>query len=246
MSAERVIVIPARHGSTRFPGKPLALLRGSDGRALPLIAHTWHTARQVPGIARVIVATDDVRIADAARGIGADAVLTPATCRNGTERCAAVLAQLPRAPDLVINLQGDAPLTPPAAIAATIARIADDPALGVATPAVARAPGVAAQPGEVRVRIDPAGRATRFARDARGQWLHLGLYAYRPEALRAYAAAPPDAAETETGLEQLRFLALGIPVGVACCRASRVPGVECNYPHDIARIERALALQAMA
>ena len=96
----RMIVIPARHASTRFPAKPLAPLRGANGTVRPLVERTWRTAIGVPGIDRVIVATDDGRIADTARGFGAEVVMTPATCRNGTERCAADLDDQQHPPQL--------------------------------------------------------------------------------------------------------------------------------------------------
>ena len=86
-----LIVIPARYASTRYPGKPLAELRGASGVPRSLIERSWSAARQVEGIDRVVVATDDARIAEAAEGFGAEVVMTPETCRNGTERCAAVL-----------------------------------------------------------------------------------------------------------------------------------------------------------
>jgi 3-deoxy-manno-octulosonate cytidylyltransferase (CMP-KDO synthetase) len=256
---DRIIVIPARHASTRFPGKPLAALRGAGGVPLPLIARTWRTALAIPGIARVLIATDDTRIAAAARDFGAEVVMTPASCRNGTERCAAVLDRLDRDPDLVINLQGDAPLTPPDAVTALIARIEADPALAVATPAVPCTPAMlaglrddqrAGRVGGTTVVFDRAGRALYFSKQViphippgqTGQvHLHMGVYAYRPAALRAYAAHPPSVLEALEGLEQLRFCDLGLPVGVALCPAPHWPPIECNNPADVPLIERVLA-----
>lgn len=259
----RIIVIPARHGSTRFPAKPLAPLRGAGGAARPLIERTWRTAKAVPGIARVLIATDDDRIATVARGFGADVVMTPATCRNGTERCAAVLDTLTVEPDLVINLQGDAPLTPGHAVAALIARIDAAPGLSVATPAAPCTPGVlaaliadqrAGRVGGTTVVFDAALRALYFSKrviphvhpahlaaQAHGVHLHMGVYAYRPAALRAYAAAPPSRLEQLEGLEQLRFSDIGLPVGVALCPPPAWDAIECNNPGDVALIERVLA-----
>jgi CMP-2-keto-3-deoxyoctulosonic acid synthetase len=129
------IVIPARYASTRFPGKPLIALAGADGARKSLIRRCWEAAERVCGVTRILVATDDDRIADHARGFGAEVVMTPASCRNGTERCAAALSSLSGSVDLVINLQGDAPLTPPDFVEALIvATEADDAA--VATPAM--------------------------------------------------------------------------------------------------------------
>ena len=106
-----LIVIPARYASSRYPGKPLVGLRGPDGEKT-LIRRSWEAATAVFGIARVVVATDDDRIADHAAGFGAEVVMTSSAARNGTERCAEVAALLPGY-GLVVNLQGDAPLTPP-------------------------------------------------------------------------------------------------------------------------------------
>jgi 3-deoxy-manno-octulosonate cytidylyltransferase (CMP-KDO synthetase) len=263
-----VIVIPARYGSTRFAGKPLAPIRGADGAARPLIEHTWRAANMMPGIAQVVIATDDDRIADVARGFGASVVMTPAACANGTERCAALAGTLDPAPDLVINWQGDAPLAPPAAINAMIAAIAADPALQVATPAVPCTPGVlaalsadaaAGRVGGTTVVFDAGGRALYFSKRiiphidpallpgaAAHVHLHLGLYAYRPAALTAYAATAQSRLEQLEGLEQLRFADCGISVGVAVCPAPDWDAIECNNPGDVALIERELARRGIA
>ena len=129
-----VIVIPARHASTRHPGKPLVELRGAGGQARSLIRRSWDAARQVQGADRVIVATDDARIADHAAAFGAEVAMTSPDCRNGTERCAEVLAGLPERPEMIVNLQGDAPLTPPWFVEALVAAMAADETVPVATP----------------------------------------------------------------------------------------------------------------
>ena len=260
---QRVIVIPARHASTRFPGKPLTPLRGAGGQARPLIERTWRTARTVPGIARVLVATDDDGIAATARGFGAEVVMTSSACRNGTERCAAVLGILDFAPDLVINLQGDAPLTPGPVISALIERIEQASDIAVATPASPCTPGLlaslvtdqlAGRVGGTTVVFDKTLRAlyfskrvipfvapARLAAEAHHVHLHMGVYAYRPAALRAYRAAPPSRLEELEGLEQLRFAELGLPIGVALCPAPAWNAIECNNPADVPLIERVLA-----
>ena len=125
---DAVIVIPARYASTRYPGKPLADIRGASGRARSLIRRTWDSAREVEGTARVIVATDDVRIADAATAFGAEVMMTSDSCRNGTERCAEVAKQLGDSVGIIVNLQGDAPLTPPWFIRDLIAAMRARPA----------------------------------------------------------------------------------------------------------------------
>jgi 3-deoxy-manno-octulosonate cytidylyltransferase (CMP-KDO synthetase) len=127
-----LIAIPARYASTRYPGKPLVSLRGPDGDKT-LIRRSWEAAMAVRGIDRVVVATDDARIADHAAGFGAEVVMTSSDARNGTERCAEVAAQLPGF-DVVVNLQGDAPLTPAWFVEDLVAGLAADPAADIATP----------------------------------------------------------------------------------------------------------------
>src|SRR5690606_3111185 len=127
------IVIPARYASTRYPGKPLVELRGASSAGRSLIRRSWEAAMAVKGVDRVVVATDDARIADAATGFGAEVAMTPTSCRNGTERCAVVAEGL-GAGDIVVNLQGDAPLTPPWFIEALVAALTADETRQVATP----------------------------------------------------------------------------------------------------------------
>ncbi|MGB4827411.1 MAG: NTP transferase domain-containing protein, partial [Paracoccaceae bacterium] len=127
-----LIAIPARYASTRYPGKPLVTLRGPDGDKT-LIRRSWEAAMAVSGTSRVVVATDDTRIADHAAGFGAEVVMTSSDARNGTERCAEVAGKLPGF-DVIVNLQGDAPLTPPWFVEDLIAGLAADPAADIATP----------------------------------------------------------------------------------------------------------------
>src|SRR6185437_9234549 len=130
-----VILIPARFASSRYPGKPLVELKGAGGTPKPLIQRSVEAARRVSGISGVFVVTDDDSIADACAKFGVGVIMTSPECRNGTERCAEALAQL-HAPDLVINFQGDALLTPPGFVEALIARMAEDSDALVATPAM--------------------------------------------------------------------------------------------------------------
>src|SRR5690349_10239628 len=130
-----VILIPARYQSTRYPGKPLVGLRGSGGAEKPLIQRSVEAARRVSGISGVFVTTDDERIADACATFGVGVIMTSPECRNGTERCAQALSSL-HDPDLVINFQGDALLTPPGFVEALIDRMRDDQDALVATPAM--------------------------------------------------------------------------------------------------------------
>jgi 3-deoxy-manno-octulosonate cytidylyltransferase (CMP-KDO synthetase) len=256
------IIVPARYASTRYPGKPLVSLKGAAGTFKPLIRRSWEAAMIVPGVARVIVATDDDRIADVARGFGAEVVMTPATCRNGTERCAAVLPALPDV-DLVVNLQGDAPLTPPAFVAALIETMEQDDTIGMATPVLRATPIVharlledqkAGRVGGTTVAIGAHGNALYFSKaviphipaaqagnPALPRFLHIGVYAYRPAMLKAYAALPASPLEELEGLEQLRFLEHGLPVRVVEVAPPGYDLWELNNPEDVPAVEAALA-----
>ncbi|MFP7572453.1 cytidylyltransferase domain-containing protein, partial [Marivita sp. S2033] len=129
-----VVFIPARYASTRYPGKPLVELTGATGVKKPLIQRAWEAAKAVSGVDSVYVLTDDDRIADASRGFGADVLMTSSEARNGSERCAEGLAQLDSAPDVIVNLQGDAPLTPAWFVEALIGAM--QPGVAMATPVV--------------------------------------------------------------------------------------------------------------
>jgi 3-deoxy-manno-octulosonate cytidylyltransferase (CMP-KDO synthetase) len=256
-----VIVIPARFASTRYPGKPLVQLRGASGVAKSLIRRSWDAACSARGADRVVVATDDDRIADHARGFGAEVVMTPAACRNGTERCAAALPQLAGA-DLIVNLQGDAPLTPPWFVEALIEGMAGASAFAAATPVLRcdaeahrrftedRAAG---RVGGTTAVFDRNGRALYFSKEVlpyTGRMFtddqscpvfhHVGVYAYRPDALRAYASWPEGRLETWEGLEQLRFLENGSAVKCVEVDGRGRAFWELNNPVDVDRVEAAL------
>lgn len=258
------IIIPARLASTRFPAKPLALLRGPDGVAREALTYTWETGqaavRALGQDAICVVATDDATIADFADKSGMKVVMTPTQCRNGTERCAAALDAIGEDVDLVVNLQGDAPLTPAHFVAAVAKRLTQEPALGMATVAVPATPGVLqhlladaaeGRVGGTTVVCNRAGHALYFSksiiphvpRDTVPQQpvlLHLGVYAYRPDALRAYAALEPSVLELQEGLEQLRFLDAGMTVGVSVLSPPEWDMVELNNPTDVPLIEAAM------
>jgi len=260
------IVIPARYASTRYPGKPLVPLKGAGGQAKTLIQRSWEAARAVPGGARVIVATDDDRIADAAKAFGAEVAMTPESSRNGTERCAAALDAIGDA-DVIVNLQGDALLTPPAFVGALLAAIAADPTIEVATPAMRATPDIhrrllgdqrEGRVGGTTVAIGANGDALYFSKAVIPHvaaasvgdptlpvFLHVGVYAYRRAALEAYAALPPTRLELLEGLEQLRFLEHGRPVRVVEVAAPGYDIWELNNPEDVAPIEAALAARGL-
>ena len=129
-----LIVIPARYASGRYPGKPLVDLSGATGVSKTLIERAWIAAQSVKGVARVVVATDDIRIQQAAQGFGAEVIMTSTEAQNGTERCAEAVEQLPVDYDIVVNLQGDAPLTPPWFVEDLIAGMRANPEADIATP----------------------------------------------------------------------------------------------------------------
>jgi 3-deoxy-manno-octulosonate cytidylyltransferase (CMP-KDO synthetase) len=256
-----IILIPARYQSTRYPGKPLVELKGAGGSAKPLIQRSVEAARRVAGVSGVFVITDDDRIADACTGFGVGVLMTSPECRNGTERCAEALAQL-HEPDLVINFQGDALLTPPGFVEALIARMDDDQDALVATPALRlrsdevralQAEEAAGRVGGTTVVTDTQGYALYFSKrliphlpsgalhgHVSPVRLHIGVYAYRPEALERYVATPVSDLETLEGLEQLRFLAAGMAIAVVDVETPPFALRELNNPEDVAPIEQAL------
>jgi len=265
-----VIVVPARYASTRYPGKPLVPLKGVGGTSKPLIQRSWEAAVAVPDVARVLVATDDERIAAIAQGFGAEVAMTPETSRNGTERCAAALGLLGDADidaDIIVNLQGDAPLTPPAFVSALIEAMRADPTIQVATPAVRATPEIhrrlladqsEGRVGGTTVAIGANGDGLYFSKaviphvapsavgdPALPVFLHIGVYAYRRAALEAYAALPPTPLEMLEGLEQLRFVEHGLPVRVVEVAAPGYDIWELNNPQDVAPIEAALAARGL-
>ena len=270
--ADVVIVVPARFASTRYLGKPLVGIRGAGGATRPLIERSWNAAcaaaAELGGAVRVIVATDDDRIADRARGFGAEVLLTPESCANGTERCAAVLDRIDAATDIIVNLQGDALLTPPWFLTALVRALRDDPAIAVATPAIRATPVVhrrllddqaAGRVGGTTVATAANGQALYFSKaviphvpDARigdpalPVYLHVGVYAYRRTALARYATLSESVLEGLEGLEQLRFLDGGVPVRVVEVDPMGCDLWELNNPTDLVPIETALMARGIA
>ncbi|NTT87009.1 3-deoxy-manno-octulosonate cytidylyltransferase [Tabrizicola fusiformis] len=256
-----LIAIPARYASTRYPGKPLVSLKGPDGDKT-LIRRSWEAAVAVKGVDRVVVATDDARIADHATGFGAEVVMTSSTCQNGTERCAEVAALLPGF-DVVVNLQGDAPLTPAWFVEGLVAGLLADPEADIATP-VLRCDGRAVagfladrragRVGGTTAVFGAGGRALYFSKEVipyTGKtyadeeptpvFHHVGVYAYRPAALRAYPGWPVGPLETLEGLEQLRFLENGRKVLCVEVQAQGRQFWELNNPSDVPVIEAMMA-----
>ncbi len=258
-------VLPSRFAATRFPGKPLAQIAGR-----PMIAWVLDSARRASGVDKVVVATDDARIAQAVAEIGGEAVMTGPELPSGTDRTAAALAALEAKGehyDCVLNIQGDEPAMHPETVASVVALMRDNPDLPMGTAACPFAHADELfNPNAVKVVCDDRGRALYFSRspipylrnskvfepDFR-PWMapeqlalfqrHLGLYAYRPQALRAFTALPPHPLELTEMLEQLRALAAGMPIGVA-----QTPHLSLgvDVPADVSAVEALLRERGLA
>lgn len=257
-----VILIPARYASSRYPGKPLALLKGADGVQKTLVQRSWEAACAVRNVNAVFVATDDDRIRAAAEGFGAQVIMTSDACENGTLRCADALERAELDADLIVNLQGDAPLTPPWFVDRLIEKMAACPDVDVATPVVRCdsesyahfiADRKAGRVGGTTAVFGAEGRALYFSKEVIPYvdpakiasiecpvFHHVGLYAYRPKALKAYGAAKTGVLEQLEGLEQLRFLENGLDVMCVEVEARGAVFWELNNPEDVLRIEMIL------
>lgn len=234
-------IIPARHASTRFPGKPLALILGR-----PMLAHVYERACRCPELSRVVLATDDERIRAVAEGLGVPVVMTSPAHVSGTDRVLEA-ARLLGTPDdhVVVNIQGDEPALDPAMLT-ELARAFTDPATRAATLATPLDPEEATSPDRVKVVVAGDGNALYFSRAAipfgrdgghRDYLLHVGLYAFRMETLAAFAALPRGRLEALEQLEQLRLLENGIPIRVVVTRHASV-GVD--RPEDIELVTKML------
>lgn len=247
------VVIPARFGSSRLPGKPLLEIAGR-----PMVAHVYERACQ-SGAEEVLIATDDERIREAARAFGADVVMTLASHPSGTDRLQEV-ARTKGWPDdvIVVNVQGDEPLIPPAVIDQVAANLAASQGAGMATLAE---PLIHVDqlfnPNVVKLLRDVNGHALYFSRapipwarddfardksqlPAPDVWLrHLGIYAYRVGFLHAYVGWPPARIEQLESLEQLRALYHGVKIHVDVAAVELPPGVD--TAEDLERVRALLA-----
>lgn len=259
------IIIPARYASTRYPGKPLVDLKGASGRSRSLVQRSWDAAMSVSGVDAVYVATDDARIAEHCAGFGADVAMTSSAAKNGTERCAEVARAHPDY-DLYVNLQGDAPLTPPDFVEELVAAMQRSEA-AMATPVLRcdaqtlanfKADRAEGRVGGTTAVFNKSGHALYFskevipfadgvARDLEQTpvFHHVGIYAYRPEALRAYGGWAEGGLEALEGLEQLRFLENGAVIQCVEVEARGRVFWELNNPIDVGRIEAAMAEMGM-
>ncbi|MGD0908912.1 MAG: 3-deoxy-manno-octulosonate cytidylyltransferase [Candidatus Acidiferrales bacterium] len=239
-----IVVIPARYAATRLPGKPLVFLGGK-----PMIERVWERTRRAKKVSRVIIATDDQRIIQAAAAFGGEAVLTRSEHRSGTERVAEVAATMHSVEnEIFVNVQGDEPLIEPEAIDTLIDAIESEEGVLVATLMVPIAkPADIMDPNIVKVVLDFDGNALYFSR-APIPWVrdrnapvhaqhmkHLGLYAFRRAALLDFPTLPLGDLERIEQLEQLRWMENGYKIRVA---ETAHDSVSVDVPEDVERVER--------
>ena len=244
-----LIVIPARYGSTRLPGKPLLKIAGRT-----LIERVFRIAKTVSGSPQVVVATDSEQIMQSCQAFGAEAVLTSAQCENGTERVWEVVSKRESTPEIIINLQGDSALMPPWVIADLIDFMQANPTSTMATVAVRLAASEvqAVKDGKLKsgtyVAFDLHKRALYFSRalipqvrDAADQesaiYKHLGIYGFHLAALRRYVALKPTPLERAEKLEQLRALEHGMPIDVVISDLRGRTPCSVDTAEDAARAE---------
>jgi 3-deoxy-manno-octulosonate cytidylyltransferase (CMP-KDO synthetase) len=243
-TAKVVVVIPARYASTRLPGKPLVSLAGQ-----PMIQRVYERAKAAQRVHRVIVATDDERIAKAVQGFGGEARMTRADHRTGTERVAEVAAH--ETGDVFVNVQGDEPLLDPTAVDTAVQALLAEPQAAIATVATPiKTPGDIMDPNVCKVVLDFDENALYFSR-APVPWVrdaahkvqarhlkHLGLYVFQRDALLEYPTLPQGELEKIEQLEQLRWLENGWKIRVAEVEHD---AVSVDVPEDVARVEKLLA-----
>jgi 3-deoxy-manno-octulosonate cytidylyltransferase (CMP-KDO synthetase) len=235
--------IPARYGSTRLPAKALAPLAGK-----PMVQHVCERARAARGLDRVVVLTDDERIADVVRGFGGEVELTPVDCASGTDRIAWAASRWEV--EAIVNIQGDEPLIDPEGISRVAEHLVLHPEDPVVTLAADALPGDLETPSVVKAVLDARGYALYFSRapipfprNAGGAapLRHLGIYGYRKDALLRLAALPASPLERSESLEQLRALEAGIPIRVL---TGARPSLGVDTAEDAAHAERLLMADA--
>jgi len=240
-------VIPARHASVRFPGKPLTPIAGK-----PMIQHVYERVRRASLVWQVVVATEDARIQSAVEVFGGEAVMTRSDHRTGTDRVAEVAAHVPA--DFYVNVQGDEPLMDPGTIDTLVAAMTEDDSVQLATPCTAiKHQDDIMDPNIVKVVRDFESNALYFSRapipwvrDTGGtitarHWKHLGLYGFRRDALLEFPTLPPGELEHIEQLEQLRWLENGFRIRVV---ETEYDAVSVDVPADVERVEKLIAGQS--
>ncbi|MBN1203710.1 MAG: 3-deoxy-manno-octulosonate cytidylyltransferase [Myxococcaceae bacterium] len=248
MASPRIVaVIPARHASTRFPGKPLALIAGTA-----MVEHVWRRCQESRAFDEVLVATDDPRIQEAVARFGGAVVMTSPTCPTGTDRVAEV-ARGRAGVDVWVNVQGDEPLLDPEALK-VLAGLFRDPEVRMGTLVRPLEAAEVPNPNVVKAVLAVNGDALYFSRAALPfireaghegsvqRWAHLGLYGYRHEALLKLAALPPTPLEEAEKLEQLRALEHGLRIR---CGKVHWSTVAVDVPEDVARVEAVMRARGL-
>jgi 3-deoxy-manno-octulosonate cytidylyltransferase (CMP-KDO synthetase) len=248
------IVIPARYASSRFPGKPLHRVAGT-----PMLERVWRIAKSVPQAARVLIATDDERILKSALAMDAEAVMTSPDCANGTERVHDAVRRAAITEDIVLNLQGDALLTPPWVLEAMIDEMILDPLPDIVTPAVRLAGAALDEFLEQKKGTPASGTTVVFGRSRNALYFskavlpyrretghadvyrHIGLYGYRNAALARYVQLAPTPLEQTEGLEQLRALENGMAIRIAIVDYRGRTHWSIDAPADVTIAERIIA-----
>jgi len=254
-----IIIIPARYDSSRFPGKPLAPLIGATGCKKSLIHRSWEAAKRVEGVDRVVISTDDDRIIMEADSFGAESIKTSTACKNGTERCAETSMLLHDQYDIVVNLQGDAPLTPHWFIDALLSELKNNKKANVVTPVLRCDPDGHRMFLEDRKNGRVGGTTVVFNNNKKALYFskevipfttrvysekelcpvyhHVGVYAFRPNVLREYIKYSEGILERLEGLEQLRFIENNSDIYCVEVESRGQSFWELNNPEDIKRIE---------
>ena len=231
-------IIPARWGSTRFPGKALHGIAGK-----PLIRHVWERCLEADCLDQVVIATDDMRIAEAGFNFGAEIAVTAADHPSGTDRVAEVARKLKKA-SIILNIQGDEPLVDPALLRRLARKLQDNPNIPMITAATPISPEELLSENNVKVVLDRRGDALYFSRSAipfrRGthevpSYKHLGIYGYRRKALLEFVRMSPGSLEQAEQLEQLRALENGLKIRVV---VSETGSIGVDTPEDATEVER--------
>jgi 3-deoxy-manno-octulosonate cytidylyltransferase (CMP-KDO synthetase) len=231
-------IIPARWGSTRFPGKALHGIAGK-----PLIRHVWERCLEADCLDQVVIATDDMRIAEVGFNFGAEVAVTAADHPSGTDRVAEVARKLKKA-SIILNIQGDEPLVDPALLRRLVRKLQDNRNIPIITAATPISPKELLSENNVKVVMDRRGDALYFSRSAipfrRGtneipSYKHLGIYGYRRKALLEFVRMSPGSLEQAEQLEQLRALENGLKIRVV---VSETGSIGVDTPEDATEVER--------